>query len=207
MSVITIAALVEAITGIATISSHVTDLIDQIQSRRRVRKEDIESLKAQISEPIQAQVDQLQHNLDALANTLDAYIRAYFDVASIAADCERLQMYVKENEADFAKKSTADRAWSNVFWMFNTIQREARNKYNMSNVNQSGLLDPRDVSKIEVYVRNFNTASNQAKVYIDNQWPDKLYDYVEDMAEESQQVCNVLHHQINRVLNRSTAWQ
>jgi hypothetical protein len=202
MSAITIAMLVEAVTGIATISAQVSNLISQMPSRRKVREEDIEPLRAQIDELAKAQ-DELKNNLGALANTLDAYIRAYFDLVSITTDCELLQMYVKENEGDLTKKSAANRVWSNVFWMFKNIEREARNKYKTGNINQSGLLDPKDLAEIEIYVRDFDTACNQAKVYVDNEWPDKLYGYVEKMAEESQEIGNVLYRQINRILSRS----
>jgi len=194
--------LVEAVTGIATISSHVTNLILEIQSKRKVRKEDVEDLKAQ-DERVKAQIDELKRSLDALANTLDAYITAYFDLMPINADCERLQMYVKENETDLVKKSTADRVWSNVFWMFKDIQKGAREKYKMANVNRSGLIDPSDLTSIEIYVRDFDTASNQAALCVDNRWPDKLYTYMETLAEESHEISNVLHHRINRILSKA----
>ncbi len=202
MSAITIAMLVEAVTGITTIVTHASNLINQMPSRRRVREEDIEPLRAQIDELTRAQ-DELKNNLSALANTLDAYIRAYFDLMSITTDCELLQMYVKENETDLTKKSAANRVWSNVFWMFKNIEREARNKYKIGNINQSGLVDPQDLTEIAIYVRDFETASNQAKVYIDNEWPDKLHDHVEMMADASQEISNVLHRQINRILSQS----
>lgn len=202
MPAITIAMLVEAITGVATISAHVTNLILEIQSRRKVRAEDVEDLKAQ-DKQVKAQIDELKHGLSTLANTLDAYISAYFDLMSITTDCERLRMYVKENEADLVKKSTADRVWSNVFWMFKDIQKEARDKYKMVNINRSGLIDPNDLTSIEIYMRDFDTASNQAAMCVENRWSDKLYAYVETMVGESQETSNVLRYRINRILSKA----
>jgi len=202
MPAITIALLVDAIAGIVKVSGEVIKLIDELPSRRKVREEDVASIKAQVDELAQAQLE-LKHSLSALASTLDAYIRVYFDLNSITADCEMLQMYVKENRDDLAKKSTSDRVWSSVSWRFEDIQRETRNKYKMANINQSGLLDPKDLSKIEVYVRNFDTASTQAGLCIKNRWLDELYDYVEAMVRESQEIGNVLQHRINIILSQS----
>ena len=202
MPSITIATLVEAITGIATISSHVTNLILEIQSRRKVRTEDIEDLKSQ-DEQVKTQIDELRRSLDALANTLDAYISVYFDLMPITADCERLQMYVKENEANFVKKNTAGRVWSNVFWMFKDIQKEARDKYKMANVNRSGLLDSNDLTNIRVCVDDFDTACTKADVCVANRYSAELYTYVQTMVEKAQEISNVLRHRINRILSKS----
>lgn len=202
MSVITIAALVEAVTGITTIGSHVIDLINKIPSRRKVREEDIETLRAQIDELLKKQQDELKSGLSALANTLEAYIRAYFDLEPITDACELLQIYIRDNEENFTKKSAARYVWENVGTRLGAIQKKARDKYEMANVNQSGLLDSEHLTEIKIYVRDFRTASTQATVYRKNESLDELRNCVEEMVEKAQKISNVLQHQISGILNQ-----
>jgi len=202
MSAITIAALLAAVKGITSISSDVIDLINKIPSRRNVRKEDIETLRAQIDELLKKQQDELKNGLSALANTLGAYIRAYFDLEPIADACELLQVYIEDNEENFTKKSVARYVWENVGTRLGTIQKKARDKYEMANINQSVLLDSEHLTEIKIYVRDFRTAGTQAKVYRKNESLDELRNCVEEMVEKAQKISNVLQHQINGILNQ-----
>jgi len=202
MSAITIAALLATVKGITSIGSDVIDLINKIPSRRKVREEEIEILRSQIDELLKKQQDELKNGLSALANTLGAYIRAYFDLEPITDACELLQVYVEDNEENFAKKSVARHVWENVGTRLGAIQKKARDKYEMANVNQSGLLDSEHLTEIKIYVRDFRTASTQAKVYRKNESLDELRNCVEEMVEKAQKISNVLQHQINGILNQ-----
>jgi hypothetical protein len=206
MSAITIAVLVEAAMGIVKISGEVIKLVDQLPSKRRVREEDIASIKTQIDELAKAQ-DELKNNLGALANALDAHIRTYFSLESLPDACERLQMYIKENWDDFSKKSAAKGLWSNVEWRFEEIQKEARDKYKMGYINKSGFLGVEVLTKIELYVGEFNKAVTQAKVFVDGKKRKRLHECVETMVEKSQEISNVLQHRIHRILERPTSLQ
>lgn len=197
MSAITIAALVEAVTGIATISKEVTGLIGQIQSRRKMTEEELQPIKKQVES-----LQQSTRSIGRLANTLNKYIEAYLALLPVKSSCDLLRVYVKENESSLRKKRDDEGAWSVVYHMFESVNDLAE-QYEQVSRNPSGLLARDDLNAMKPRIQNFNETRNRASECIRGKLSGKrLLDLVESMNDESQQILGVLQGRIYGILNK-----
>ncbi|MFQ6102294.1 MAG: hypothetical protein ACE5OS_13835 [Anaerolineae bacterium] len=203
MSAMTIAMLVEAVTGIATISREVTGLIGQIQSRRKVPEAELQ--------PIREQVENLQQStrsIGRLAHTLNEYINTYLVLVPIKSSCDLLRVYVRENLPSLRKKRDDEGAWSVVFYMFSNVSSIADSGYERVLRNPSGLLDRDDLNTMEPRIQNFNETRNRAGECIRSKLSgERLLDHVERMNDESQKILSVLQGRIDGILHELTPLQ
>ena len=191
---LTIGALVEAATAIATLVSETGDIVDKIQPRKKVPAEQVDDLKTKVKG-----LEESKQRIGQVAATLGAYVRNYVDVSPIATKCERLLVYLRENRARLGD-ADADDAWSVVYFIFRDIDHDANKTYRVTTLDQTGSLDQEDLGYIRASVDKFERATNQARTCIEHKWAGDLMNHVEDMDEASRTIPNVLERRINSVL-------
>lgn len=193
---LTIATLVEAVTAIATIVSQTGDIVDKIQPKKKVPAEQVDALKANVES-----LKESKERLGQVAATLGAYVQSYVAVSPIATKCERLRVYLRENQARLDDPDAAD-AWSVIDYLFRDIDRDASREYHTAAFHRSGTLDQEDLGYIRASINKFVSAANQARPCIEKKWARGLQQHVEDMDEASRAIPNVLQHRIDWVLDR-----
>jgi hypothetical protein len=191
-----IGTLVEAATAIATIVKQTGEIAGKIQPRKKVTEEQVDALKANVES-----LKESKEQLGQVGATLQAYVKSYMAVSPIATKCERLLVYLRENQSRLDDPDTAD-AWSVIYFLFRDIDHEANREYQMATFQHSGVLDQQDLGYIRASIEKFVSAANQARPYIEKNWTEGLLGHVEDMDEASRAIPNVLRHRIDWVLER-----
>ncbi|MEJ2211892.1 MAG: hypothetical protein P8129_23060 [Anaerolineae bacterium] len=191
-----IATLVDAVTAIAVIVSQTGEIVDKIQPKKKVPAEQVDALKANVQS-----LKESKESLAQVAATLSAYVQSYIAVSPISTKCERLLVYLRENEGRLADEDAAD-AWSVIYFLFRDIDQDAGREYQMAAFQHSGVLDQKDQGYIRASIEKFVSAANQARPYIEKKWTQGLLGHVEDMDEASRAIPNALRLQIITVLDR-----
>ncbi|MFN2225215.1 MAG: hypothetical protein ACK2UY_02890 [Anaerolineae bacterium] len=191
-----IATLVEAVTAIATIVSQTGEIVDRIQPRKKVPEEQVDALKESVES-----LKESKQRLGQVAATLGAYVQSYVAVSPIATKCERLLVYLRENQSRLDDPDAAD-AWSVINYLFRDIDHDASREYHIATFQRSGSLDQEDLGYIRASIEKFASAANQAKPYIERNWTEGLIGQVQDMDEASRAIPNVLQRRIDWVLER-----
>ena len=195
---LTIVTLVETVKAISEILKGADEIVDKIQPGKKVPAEQVEELKAKVKDLEESTTKQLRQ-IGQVAETLGAYVQSYMNVSPIATKCERLRIYLDQNLHRLSE-AAADDAWSVVDFVFRDIDQDANKTYRATPPDQSGSWDQEDLGYIRASVEKFERAANQARTCIDHKWADDLKNHVEDMAEASRTIPNVLERRIKSVL-------